>query len=167
MCKLESQPFSNMHLTNHYAGRIISVAVRDVHGYAYVRERFPSKFTYKVIDIPDNPVSPSTLMRIGGQLILFLLQNTIFIRDVVEYVHPLRPNLLYVLTPKASKEQQSGCSTRYSKAGRSSYIVPVCPVPPISSLTEITINLHCVHRYSRNRFFDTRSYCVPDGGLRP
>jgi hypothetical protein len=37
-----------------------SVAVRDVHGYAYVRERFPETFIYRSVDIPDNPVCVST-----------------------------------------------------------------------------------------------------------
>ncbi|KAJ9113550.1 hypothetical protein QFC20_001901 [Naganishia adeliensis] len=41
------------------------VAVRDVQGYAYVRERFPDRFIYRSLDIPDNP-------------------NTIFIKDVVD-----------------------------------------------------------------------------------
>ncbi|GHJ87186.1 hypothetical protein NliqN6_3588 [Naganishia liquefaciens] len=41
------------------------VAVRDVHGYAYVRERFPETFIYRSVDIPDNP-------------------NTIFIKDVID-----------------------------------------------------------------------------------
>ncbi|KAI5453387.1 hypothetical protein NCC49_005866 [Naganishia albida] len=41
------------------------VAVRDVQGYAYVRERFPELFVYRSLDIPDNP-------------------NTIFIKDVVD-----------------------------------------------------------------------------------
>jgi hypothetical protein len=40
-----------------------SVAVRDVQGYAYVRERFPDRFIYRSLDIPDNPVRYSLLSR--------------------------------------------------------------------------------------------------------
>ena len=65
-----------------------SVAVRDVHGYAYVRERFPETFIYRSVDIPDNPVCVSTECWLVADVTCHaLLQNTIFIKDVIEYVY--------------------------------------------------------------------------------